>query len=42
MATYSSYYAEKYGLLPGIQFGGRPGRMTEQALVRANAIDKPG
>lgn len=36
-----SYYAEKYELLPDTQFGGRPGRTTEQALlVLANAIDQ--
>jgi ribonuclease HI len=36
-----SFYAEHYGLLPDTQFGGRPGRTTEQALlVLANAIDK--
>lgn len=36
-----SYYAEKYKLLPDTQFGGRPGRTTEQALlVLANAIDQ--
>ena len=35
-----SYYAEKYKLLPDTQFGGRPGRSTEQALlILANAID---
>ena len=27
-----SYYAEKHKLLPDTQFGGRPGRTTEQAL----------
>jgi ribonuclease HI len=36
-----SYLAEKHGLLPSSQFGGRPGRTTEQALlVLSNAIDK--
>ena len=36
-----SYYAEQYRLLPDTQFGGRPGRTTEQALlVLANAIDQ--
>ncbi|CEJ62645.1 Putative Reverse transcriptase [Penicillium brasilianum] len=36
-----SYLAEKHGLLPNTQFGGRPGRTTEQALlVLANAIDR--
>lgn len=36
-----SYLAEKYGLLPDTQFGGRPGRTTEQALlVLSNAIDR--
>jgi endonuclease/exonuclease/phosphatase (EEP) superfamily protein YafD len=36
-----SYYAEKRKLLPDTQFGGRPGRTTEQALlVLANAIDQ--
>ena len=36
-----SFYTEHYGLLPDTQFGGRPGRITEQALlVLANAIDK--
>jgi ribonuclease HI len=36
-----SYFAEHYGLLPDTQFGGRPGRTTEQALlVLANAIDR--
>ena len=28
-----SYLAEHYGLLPDTQFGGRPGRTTEQALL---------
>jgi hypothetical protein len=41
MAKRLSYYAETYGLLPDTQFGGRPGRTTEQALlVLANAIDQ--
>jgi hypothetical protein len=36
-----SYLAEKHGLLPDTQFGGRPGRTTEQALlVLSNAIDR--
>ncbi|THC91179.1 hypothetical protein EYZ11_009368 [Aspergillus tanneri] len=36
-----SYLAGKYGLLPNSQFGGRPGRTTEQALlVLSNAINK--
>lgn len=36
-----SYLAEKHGLLPDTQFGGRPGRTTEQALlVLASAIDR--
>ncbi|KAI3045365.1 hypothetical protein CBS147353_11800 [Aspergillus niger] len=36
-----SYYAEVHGLLPNTQFGGRPGRNTEQALlVLRNAIDR--
>jgi hypothetical protein len=40
MARRLSFFAEKYGLLPDTQFGGRPGRTTEQALlVLANAID---
>jgi hypothetical protein len=35
-----SFLAEKHGLLPNSQFGGRPGRTTEQALlVLTNAID---
>jgi hypothetical protein len=39
MAKRLSYYAETYELLPDTQFGGRPGRTTEQALlVLANAI----
>jgi hypothetical protein len=41
MARRLSYYAETYELLPETQFGGRPGRTTEQALlVLANAIDQ--
>ena len=41
MAKRLSYYAETYGLLPNTQFGGRPGRNTEQALlVLTNAIDR--
>ena len=41
MAKRMSYYAETYGLLPDTQFGGRPGRTTEQALlVLANEIDR--
>lgn len=41
MARRLSYLAGKYGLLPNSQFGGRPGRTTEQALlVLSNAIDK--
>ncbi|KAK9847032.1 Endonuclease/exonuclease/phosphatase [Penicillium brevicompactum] len=37
-----SYLAEKHRLLPDTQFGGRPGRTTEQALlVLSNAIDRP-
>lgn len=36
-----SFLAEKHGLLPDTQFGGRPGRTTEQALlVLSNAIDR--
>jgi ribonuclease HI len=36
-----SFYAETYNLLPNTQFGGRPGRNTEQALlVLSNAIDR--
>jgi hypothetical protein len=35
-----SNLAEKHSLLPDTQFGGRPGRTTEQALlVLSNAID---
>jgi hypothetical protein len=41
MARRLMYYAETYGLLPDTQFGGWPGRTTEQALlVLANAIDR--
>lgn len=41
MAKRLSYYAEEYGLLPNTQFGGRPGRNPEQALlVLRNAIDR--
>ncbi len=41
MARRLSYLAEKHGLLPNSQFGGRPGRTTEQALlVLSNAIDR--
>ncbi|CDM38421.1 Probable transposable element [Penicillium roqueforti FM164] len=41
MARRLSYLAEKHGLLPSSQFGGRPGRTTEQALlVLSNAIDQ--
>ena len=41
MARRLSYLAEKHGLLPDTQFGGRPGRTTEQALlVLSNAIDQ--
>lgn len=36
-----SHLAEHHGLLPDTQFGGRPGRTTEQALlILANAIDR--
>ena len=36
-----SYYAETYELLLDTQFGGQPGRNTEQALlVLANAINR--
>jgi hypothetical protein len=36
-----SYLAEHYRLLPDTQFGGRPGRTPEQALlILANAIDR--
>ncbi|GFF62105.1 RNA-directed DNA polymerase (Reverse transcriptase) [Aspergillus udagawae] len=41
MAKHLSYYAEAYGPLPNTQFGGRPGRNPEQALlVLRNAIDQ--
>lgn len=41
MARRLSHLAEKHGLLPDTQFGGRPGRTTEQALlVLSNAIDR--
>ncbi|KAI2740893.1 hypothetical protein DTO013E5_8372 [Penicillium roqueforti] len=41
MAQRLSYVAEKHSLLPNSQFGGRPGRTTEQALlVLSSAIDK--
>jgi hypothetical protein len=41
MAKRLSYYAEAYGLLPNTQFGGRPGRNPEQALlVLRNAINQ--
>ena len=41
MAKRLSYYAETHGLLPDTQFGARPGRNTEQALlVLTNAIDR--
>lgn len=41
MARRLSYLAGKHGLLPDTQFGGRPGRTTEQALlVLSNAIDR--
>ncbi|ODM17236.1 hypothetical protein SI65_06911 [Aspergillus cristatus] len=41
MAQRLLYLAEKHGLLPNTQFGGRPGRTTEQALlVLSNAIDQ--
>jgi hypothetical protein len=41
MARRLSFFAEHYGLLPDTQFGGRPGRTTEQALLMlANAIDR--
>lgn len=36
-----SYYVENYRLLPETQFGGRPGRTTEQALlILTNAIHR--
>lgn len=41
MARRLSFWAETYKLLPETQFGGRPGRYTEQALlVLANAVDR--
>jgi hypothetical protein len=41
MARRLSYLAEKHGLLPDSQFGGRPGKTTEQALlVLSSAIDQ--
>ena len=41
MARRLLYWAEKYGLLPDMQFGGRLGRNTEQALlVLANSVDR--
>lgn len=41
LAQRLSYLAEKHDLLPKSQFGGRPGRTTEQALlVLSNAIDQ--
>ena len=41
MARRLSYYAETYQLLPDTQFGGRPGRTTEQALlVLVNSVDQ--
>ncbi|KAI3049910.1 hypothetical protein CBS147353_11666 [Aspergillus niger] len=41
MARRLSFLAEKHNLLPNSQFGGRPGRTTEQALlVLSNAIDQ--
>jgi ribonuclease HI len=33
IAKRMSYYVENYNLLPNTQFGGRPGRSTEQALL---------
>jgi len=33
MARRLTYYAERYNLLPDTQFGGLPGRTTEQALL---------
>ena len=33
IAKRMSYYVERYDLLPNTQFGGRPGRSTEQALL---------
>lgn len=41
MAQRLSYFAETHKLLPDTQFGGRPGRTTEQALlVLSNAINR--
>jgi ribonuclease HI len=41
MARRLSHLAEKHSLLPNSQFGGRPGRTTEQALlVLSSAIDQ--
>jgi hypothetical protein len=41
MARRLSYLAEKHSLLPNSQFGGRPGRTTELALlVLSSAIDQ--
>ncbi|EED11859.1 conserved hypothetical protein [Talaromyces stipitatus ATCC 10500] len=41
MARRLSFWAESYKLLPDTQFGGRPGRNTERALLTlANAIDR--
>lgn len=41
MAKRLSFWAETHKLLPDSQFGGRPGRNTEQALlILANAIDR--
>jgi hypothetical protein len=41
MARRLAYYAETHKLLPDTQFGGRPERTTEQALlIFANAVDQ--
>lgn len=41
MARRLSFWAESHKLLPDTQFGGRPGRNTEQALlVLANEVDR--
>lgn len=41
MARRLSYLAEEHSLLPNSQFGGRPGKTTEQALlVLSSAIDQ--
>ncbi len=41
MARRLSFYAKRHNLLPDTQFGGRPRRLTEQALlILANAIDR--